>query len=268
MAHKRLSLYIKLTQKVLYKLSRDAGETQWDTLLGEEAENLEDHSQPVGRANWSSPHAQTHGEQTHTSGAACSLPFHGWEPTRLAQPCPAPGADGPLHLSHPPTPQRLPFKKPTVMPKKRQKPEPASLRGNTGSTPQSPPSPRGWQGRVSGPRAPAVQGMLQPALPVQVRSGVPAGLWHPPPHAAATHVPRDLSPPCPSDGFMLSPYINPSTLWSKSKAWSTWGPCSSARASLAGVKHRFPGKPTPLSLWISCGFVVSPSANVPLGISG
>lgn len=105
MARRRLSLYIKLTQKASYEPS------QWDMLLGEEAKSLEDHGQPMGQANGSSPHAQTHREQTHTSGAACSLPFHGWEPTRLAQPCPAPGAAGTLHLSHPPTPQRLPFKK-------------------------------------------------------------------------------------------------------------------------------------------------------------
>ena len=223
----------------------------------------------MGQASWSSPHAWTHRGQSHTSGRSClhtgsARCFYGWELQAAASAGQHQEQKGGCTFPILPTPQRPRgslSKKPMVLPEKNPSLPPSRV---TLAAPCRSPKPSWAAGQDFG--------VLHPALPAQVRSGLPAGLSHPPPHTAAMHVPQDSSPPCPSDGLMLYPYTNPSMFLSKSKAWSTWGPCSTSAggAALQGGHRQgygFPGKPTPPSLWISCGFVVSPSVNMPFGIS-
>ncbi|XP_055565424.1 transcription initiation factor TFIID subunit 4-like [Falco cherrug] len=189
----------------------------------------------------------------------CSLPSSSWElagPAGSCQPCPAPGADGRLHLSHPPTPQRPRGSLAETPRLWLIKPEPAFLQGSAGKAPE----PSWVAGQDFGSWCPSSPGdaAASSAGARWVRSPCRALA----PHTTAAHVLRDSSPP---DGLMLQPYINPKMFLSKSNSLEhpgttqllCWG-CSSARGSRVGVKHGFPGKPAPPSLWISCGFVVSP----------
>lgn len=81
------------------------------------------------------------------------------------------------------------------------------------------PSKPSWAG--FGPSCPAAQGMLHPALPAQVGSGLPAGHWHPQPRTAASHVLPGSSLPCPLDGFLPHPGVNPSLVLPKSSSLGT-----------------------------------------------
>lgn len=154
------------------------------------------------------------------------------------------------HLSYLPT---LLSKTPRLCPKK----EPGFLHGSAGSTLQSPQALRaaGQDGT----------GMLRPALSAQLGSGLPAGLWHL--HPALHPHPCSETPPALQLGLHCTPAEIQTGFCLNPTAWSTgnqqllcWG-CSSAKGSRVGVKHELPEIPTPLSLWISCGFVVSPKCQ-------
>lgn len=140
-----------------------------------------------------------------------------------------------------------------------EKTEPGFLHGSASSTLQCPQALRaaGQDFRMDWDAAPSAASTG--------RVWAPCGALAPPPSTAPAHVLRDSS--CPLPALQLGLHCTPAEIQTgfclNPTAWSTGNQqllclgCSSAKGSRVGAKHELPEKPTPPSLWISCGFVVS-----------
>ena len=138
----------------------------------------------------------------------------------------------PFPSSNSPEAKRLRFKKPTVMPEKNPSPPPSE---GAPAAPCSGPEPLWVAGQDFGSSCPSSPGDAAPSSAHAGRVQSPCRALAPTnPCCSHAHAPRlVLSPPCPLDGLMLYPYINPSMFLSKTKAWSTRGPCRSSAGGAA-----------------------------------